>query len=186
MCLFCVWVCDCVCVCFKVFQIEWWHYRAKDMITIATSRDNALVRAVEYLLCGGLERDQQAQRIPSFIHYHLLFYSFFSLPCIWFVDALKKAMSNEQLPSRYNTNTHARTGTYSVSIFTRYWKLLDDKITTKAFRSFTQSTFTPPPEDGTSQTLLQFLIWPFTPLCCASSQQATYSSWADTNPLLPN
>ncbi len=48
------------------------------MITIATSRDNALVRAVEYLLCGGLELDQQAQRIPSFIHYHLSRF-FFSL-----------------------------------------------------------------------------------------------------------
>lgn len=50
------------------------------MITIATSTDNALVRAVEYLLCGGLELDQQAQRIPSFIHYHLShFIPFFSL-----------------------------------------------------------------------------------------------------------
>ncbi len=74
------------------------------MITIATSRDNALVRAVEYLLCGGLELDQQAQRIPSFIHYHLSrFFFFLSSYIICYVE--KKLHGNEQLPSFYNTNT---------------------------------------------------------------------------------
>lgn len=48
-----------------VFQIERWHYRAKDMITMATSRDNVLVRAVEYLLCDSLEHGQQEHRLPS-------------------------------------------------------------------------------------------------------------------------
>lgn len=46
---------------------EWWYYRAKDTITIATRRDNVLVRTV---CCVMLEHNQQAWRIPSFIYYH--------------------------------------------------------------------------------------------------------------------
>lgn len=92
------------------------------MITIATSRDNALVRAVEYLLCGGLELDQQAQRIPSFIYYHLSHLIPF-FPSTLFVVLCR----NEQLPSLYNTNTNAHSGTYGVSIFAPYCKIHDKK-----------------------------------------------------------
>lgn len=79
------------------------------MITIATSRDNAAVRAVECLLCDGLELDQQAQRIPSFTRYSPHF--MFRVPGTLFV-----VRRNEQLPSFYNINTHAHMGTYYCKI----------------------------------------------------------------------
>lgn len=68
------------------------------MITIATSRDNAAVRTVECLLCGGLELDQQAPRIPSVF---LFISSLVSCDTV-----LLLCVENEQLPSFYNTNTH--------------------------------------------------------------------------------
>lgn len=137
--MFVLCVCVCACVSSKAFQIEWWHYRAKDTITIATSRDNALVRAVEYLLCGGLELDQQAQRIPSFIHYHLSHSIFFLY--ITVVVLQKKLREMEQLPSFYNTNSHAHRNLrcHCSSHIAAKCTIINVLIITKTLRSFTRS-----------------------------------------------
>lgn len=71
-----------------------------------------------------LELDQQAQRIPSFIHYHLSHFILFFSPRILFV-VLRE--SYVEMNSCHLSITQTHTGTYGVSIFTRYCKMHDNK-----------------------------------------------------------